>query len=136
MNIVKGDMAIVGPRPQLVRDMVFMSPEQRKRHSVRPGLTGLAQVRGRNAISWEGKLSTDLEYLNRISFLGDLKIILKTVSCVLRREGISEVGFETAEDFGDYLLRTGQVSKEEYQTKQEEAKFLLHRGRENEHSVH
>ena len=78
-NIFKGDMSIVGPRPQLVRDMVFMTPEQRLRHTVMPGLTGLAQVSGRNAISWEDKLATDLRYIRRITFLGDVKIVLLTV---------------------------------------------------------
>ena len=81
MNIVKGDMAIIGPRPQLVRDMVFMTPEQRKRHTVRPGLSGLAQVRGRNAISWDGNI--DLEYISHITFLGDLKIIGQTIMSVV-----------------------------------------------------
>ena len=79
VNILKGDMSLVGPRPQLVRDMVFMTPEQRMRHGVRPGLSGLAQVRGRNAISWEGKLATDLEYIQKVTFWGDVKIIFLTV---------------------------------------------------------
>ena len=78
-NIFKGDMSIVGPRPQLVRDMVFMTPEQRLRHTVMPGLTGLAQVSGRNAISWEDKLAADLRYIRQITFLGDVKIVLLTV---------------------------------------------------------
>ena len=78
-NIFKGDMSIVGPRPQLVRDMVFGTPEQRLRHTVMPGLTGLAQVSGRNAISWENKLATDLRYIRRITFLGDVTIVLLTV---------------------------------------------------------
>ncbi len=125
INILKGDMAIIGPRPQLVRDMVFMTTEQRRRHDVRPGLSGLAQVRGRNAISWEGKLSTDLEYIEKITFLGDLKIILETVGKVFKREGVSAEGMETAEDFGDYLLRTGKVTREEYDRKQREALELL-----------
>lgn len=125
VNILKGDMAIIGPRPQLVRDMVFMTPEQRRRHDVRPGLSGLAQVRGRNAISWEGKLATDLEYIKKITFLGDVKIILETVAKVFKKEGISAEGMETAEDFGDYLLRTGKVSKAEYDRKQKEALELL-----------
>ena len=77
-NILIGDMAIVGPRPQLVRDMVFMNETVRKRHNVRPGLTGLAQVMGRNAISWEEKFKWDLEYIRHISFLNDLKIIWLT----------------------------------------------------------
>lgn len=125
VNILKGDMAIIGPRPQLVRDMVFMSPEQRRRHTVRPGLSGLAQVRGRNAISWEGKLSTDLEYIQKITFLGDLKIILATVKSVLKREGVTMEGMETAMDYGDVLLAEGKVTKEEYDRKQAEAKELL-----------
>ena len=124
-NILKGDMAIIGPRPQLVRDMVFMSDEQRKRHSVRQGLSGLAQVSGRNAISWENKLNYDLEYIENITFLGDCKIILRTVASVFKSEGITADDMATAEDFGDYLLRNGKVSEEEYDNKQEEARLLL-----------
>ena len=124
-NIFKGDMSIVGPRPQLVRDMVFMTPEQRLRHTVMPGLTGLAQVSGRNAISWEDKLATDLRYIRRITFLGDVKIVLLTVKKVFCREDISAAGMDTAEDLGDYLLRTAQVSEEAYQELQAESKALL-----------
>lgn len=125
INILKGDMSVIGPRPQLVRDMVFMTPEQRRRHSVRPGLSGLAQVRGRNAISWEGKLATDLEYIEKITFWGDVKIVLLTVKKFLCREDISAEGMETAEDFGDYLLRTGEVTREEYDRRQAESRELL-----------
>lgn len=125
INILKGDMAIVGPRPQLVRDMVFMIPEQRKRHTVRQGLTGLAQVSGRNGITWEQKIDYDLQYIENISFLGDVKIILKTVQKVFVRDGISAEGMDTAEDLGDYLLRTGGVSGGEYEEKQKEARQLL-----------
>ena len=124
-NIFKGDMSIVGPRPQLVRDMVFMTPEQRLRHTVMPGLTGLAQVSGRNAISWEDKLATDLRYIQHITFLGDVKIVLLTVKKVFCREDISTDGMDTAEDLGDYLLRTAQVSEEAYQELQAESKALL-----------
>ena len=124
-NIFKGDMSIVGPRPQLVRDMVFMTPEQRLRHTVMPGLTGLAQVSGRNAISWEDKMATDLRYIHRITFLGDVKIVLLTVKKVFCREDISADGMDTAEDLGDYLLRTAQVSEEAYQELQDESKELL-----------
>ena len=125
-NILKGDMSVVGPRPQLVRDMVFMTAEQRKRHCVRPGLTGLAQVSGRYAIDWEKKLAYDLEYLKRITFLGDVKIIWKTVQkALLSQEGIIGEGMATAEDFGDYLLRLEKVSWEEYEGKQLEGKRLL-----------
>lgn len=124
-NIFKGDMSIVGPRPQLVRDMVFMTPEQRLRHTVMPGLTGLAQVSGRNAISWEDKLATDLRYIRRITFLGDVKIVLLTVKKVFCREDISADGMDTAEDLGDYLLRTAQVSEEAYQKLQAEDRELL-----------
>lgn len=124
-NILKGDMSVIGPRPQLVRDMVFMTPAQRMRHSVRPGLSGLAQVRGRNAISWEGKLATDLEYIEKITFLGDCKILFLTVKKFICREDITAEGMETAEDFGDYLLRTAQVSREEYEERQAESRQLL-----------
>ena len=128
-NILKGDMSVIGPRPQLVRDMTFMTAEQRRRHCVRPGLSGLAQTRGRNALSWDGKLATDLEYIENITFLGDLKIIADTVKQVFFREkgiegsDVDEV--DITDDFGDYLLKAGRVSKEEYDIKMNEAKELL-----------
>lgn len=125
INILKGDMAIIGPRPQLVRDMVFMTEEQRHRHDVRPGLSGLAQVSGRNAISWENKLSTDLEYIEKVTFKDDLQIIFQTISKVFKREGISEEGMETAEDFGDYLLRTKKITQDEYDRLQNVACSLM-----------
>lgn len=128
-NILKGDMSIIGPRPQLVRDMVFMTEKQRKRHSVRPGLSGLAQVNGRNDIDWEDKLDWDLKYIEKITFLGDVKIIFQTVmKAFIKQEGITEGDMATAQDFGDYLLDKGKVSKEEYESRQIEAKGLLARG--------
>lgn len=124
-NILVGNMAIIGPRPQLVRDMVFMSDEQRNRHNVRPGLSGLAQVKGRNSISWEDKLDWDLKYIKKITLFGDISLIFKTVIKVFKRDGITAEGEATAEDFGDYLLSTGQISKEEYDQKQEKSANLL-----------
>src|SRR5690554_5605365 len=97
-NIIKGDMSIVGPRPQLVSDMYFMTTEQRRRHIVRPGLTGWAQVNGRNNISWEEKLSFDLQYIEKVTFLKDLEIIFLTIIKVFKRDGIKSEGFDTAED--------------------------------------
>ena len=117
INILKGDMAIVGPRPQLIRDMLFMTDEQRKRHTVRQGLTGLAQVNGRNNVTWEEKINYDLEYIENITFLNDLKIIFKTIAKVFKKEDISTDGMETAEDLCDYLLRTNKITKEEYDRK-------------------
>ena len=117
INILKGDMAIVGPRPQLIKDMLFMTEEQRKRHTVRQGLTGLAQISGRNNISWEEKINYDLKYIDRVTFYGDLKIILKTVEKVFKKEDIETEGMETAEDLCDYLLRTGKINREEYKEK-------------------
>ena len=125
-NILKGDMSVVGPRPQLVRDMVFMTEEQNKRHSVKPGLTGLAQISGRNAISWEGKLAYDLEYIKDITFLKDFKIVMMTVvKAFIKQEDISQEGFDTAEDFGDYLLRTNLIEEDYYNDRQIEAQKLL-----------
>ena len=128
-NILKGDMSVVGPRPQLVRDMVFMTPEQRRRHSVRPGLTGLAQTRGRNALSWEKKLAADLEYIQHITFWGDVKIVFDTVKQVFFHQkglpGEAQDEVEITDDYGDYLLKRGAVSREEYEEKQAMALALL-----------
>jgi len=126
INILKGDMSVVGPRPQLVRDMVFFSDEQMKRQSVTPGLTGLAQISGRNGITWEEKINFDLEYIKNITFFGDCKIIFLTVwKAFVKSEGVSQEGMDTAEDFGDYLLRCGAVTKEEYDIKQKESLELI-----------
>lgn len=124
-NILMGDMSIVGPRPQLVRDMVFMTPEQRNRHNVCQGLTGLAQCNGRNGISWEKKFEYDLQYIENITFWGDVKIILRTVKSVFMREGISEDNMATAEDLGDYLLRIGAVDRSAYDANYMDALQLL-----------
>lgn len=88
INILKGDMAIVGPRPLLVEYLPYYTEEEKHRHDVRPGLTGLAQVNGRNSISWEEKFKYDVQYVKKITFLGDLKIILKTVKKTAKREDI------------------------------------------------
>ena len=126
INILKGDMSIVGPRPQLVRDMVFMTPEQRMRHSVCPGLTGLAQVSGRNNITWEQKFQYDLDYIeNGITLLGDVKILFMTVGKVFRREDTVREGTVSDMDFGDWLLQKGEVTEETYNERQKEAKELL-----------
>lgn len=126
INIIRGDMSIVGPRPQLVRDMVFMTPLQRKRHSVMPGLTGHAQVNGRNNISWEQKFHYDLEYIeNGITFVNDARIVFKTIGKVFNREDTVREGTQSDIDLGDYLLEHGEVTQEEYDRLQKEAKELL-----------
>lgn len=125
-NILNGTMSVIGPRPQLVRDMVFMTDTQRMRHTAKPGLSGLAQVNGRNAISWEEKINWDLKYIEKVSFKEDLKIILETVKkAFIKQEGITQDDMATAEDFGDYLLRTEKVDKENYDKKQVEARTIL-----------
>lgn len=128
--ILNGTMTLIGPRPQLVRDMVFMSDEQRMRHTAKPGLSGLAQVSGRNAISWDKKLQYDLDYIKHVSFGRDLKILFKTVEkAFIKQEGITEEGSVTAADYGDYLLKTKKISKEEYDKKQKEAELVLNNER-------
>ena len=124
-NIFVGHMSIVGPRPQLVRDMIFMNDEQRNRHNKRPGLTGLAQVNGRNNITWEQKFEYDLEYIKKISLFKDIRIILLTVLKVFKRSDIARDGMETDIDFGDWLMGEGKIKKNQYDSKQAEAKELL-----------
>lgn len=114
INIIKGDMSVVGPRPQLVRDMVFFTKEQMKRQTVYPGLTGLAQICGRNNVTWEEKFKYDLDYIEDINFLEDMRIIYRTVFKVANQDDIRTEGMETAEDLGDYLLRIERITTDEY----------------------
>lgn len=129
INILVGDMSLVGPRPQLVRDMVFMDDSVRKRHTVRPGLTGLAQVSGRNAISWDDKFKYDLEYIESITFARDFKIVMATITGAFSsavgkaNEAITDI----TDDYGDYLLKQGRVRPSEYEMKQNLAKEILER---------
>ena len=99
LNILKGDMSIVGPRPLLVKYLPLYNAEQRRRHEVRPGLTGLAQVNGRNLLTWEERFSLDVEYVQNLSLIGDAKILIKTVAVVFKRDGINSETSSTMEDF-------------------------------------
>ena len=126
LNVLKGDLALVGPRPQLVRDMVFMTARQRRRHEVRPGLTGLAQINGRNNITWEQKFEYDLAYIEKdITARGDIAILLKTVVKVFKRADTVRDGTASDIDLGDWLMREGKIDSGEYREKQQEAKELL-----------
>ena len=126
VNILCGHLALCGPRPFLVRDCVFMTEQQRRRHDVRPGLTGLAQVNGRNNITWEQKIEYDLQYIDRgITFAGDVKILLQTVGKVLKRSDTVREGTVSDMDFGDWLMAEGKVDLKTYEKKQEEARELL-----------
>jgi Sugar transferases involved in lipopolysaccharide synthesis len=125
-NILKGDMSLIGPRPQLVRDMVFMTQQQRRRHTAKPGLSGLAQVMGRNTISWDEKLDWDLKYLENICFAEDLRIVWLTVKQLFAwSKAENREGTDVAADYGDVLLASGRVSRAEYDRLQGEALRLL-----------
>ena len=113
-NIFAGQMSIVGPRPLLIKDRAFMTAEQRKRHTVRQGLTGLAQVNGRNCIGWDEKLAYDLEYISKITLWRDLGIILKTVVKVFKRADINREGTASDMDYGDWLLAEDRITQDEY----------------------
>lgn len=123
--ILRGTMSVIGPRPQLVRDMVFMSDEQRMRHTAKPGLTGLAQVKGRNAVTWEEKIDWDLKYIERVSFWGDVKILFETVAVVFKRSGITDGENATALDYGDALLKAGKIGKPKYDAEMAHARILI-----------
>ena len=113
-NIFVGQMSIVGPRPQLVKDMFFMNEEQRHRHDVRPGLSGLAQVSGRNNITWEQKFAFDLEYIRKITLPRDARIVIKTALVVLSRKDTVREGTASDMDYCDWLLKEGRISSQEY----------------------
>ena len=125
INILKGDMSFIGPRPQLVKDFVFFNEEVMKRQSVRPGLSGLAQVNGRNNISWEKKFEYDLQYVKRVTFLKDCVIFFKTIGKVFKRSDIDKDGFATDEDYGDYLLRTNKINADYYNQRVSYSKELV-----------
>ena len=124
-NILKGDMSIVGPRPQLVRDMVFFTEEEMHRQDITPGLTGLAQISGRNNIDWKERFAYDLQYIQNISLQEDLRIIWRTIFKVSQQEDIATDGMETSEDYGDWLLRQEKINSLEYADKQKQAKHLI-----------
>lgn len=125
INILKGEMSVIGPRPLLVKDYVFFDDEIMRRQSVRPGLSGLAQVKGRNNISWEDKFKYDLEYCKKISFFRDVKLIFQTIfSAFVKKENVNRDGFDTDEDYGDYLLRNNTITSHEYELKINESKHI------------
>lgn len=125
-NIFKGDMSIIGPRPKLIKDMVFYNEEQNVRALVRPGLTGLAQVNGRNNITWEEIFEYDKEYVKNISLWLDTKIFFKTIINVIKKKDIVEQD-KTKQNyyFGDYLLETSQITQEEYDEKKNLAQEII-----------
>ena len=116
INILKGNMSVIGPRPLLVKDYVFFDERIMKRQSVKPGLSGLAQVNGRNNITWEQKFDYDLEYIKRISFWNDIAIVFSSFfKAFVKKDDVDRDGFDTDEDYGDYLLRTKQISLDQYE---------------------
>ena len=111
-NILKGEMSVIGPRPLLVKYLPYYSEEQHHRHDVRPGLSGYAQVHGRNAVNWDDKFRMDLEYVNHVTFLGDVKIILDTIlKAFIKQEGISSETCATMEDFTEYVQAKAATGK-------------------------
>lgn len=125
INIILGQVSVVGPRPHLVSDMMFYSEDAYRRQLVKPGLTGLAQISGRNNITWEEKFNYDLEYIDKMGFFYDLGLIFKTIGKVLKKEDIATEGMVTHEVYGDYLLRLGAIDKETYDDKNRQAKIIL-----------
>lgn len=118
INVIRGDMSFVGPRPLSIQYLPYYSDDERRRHSVRPGITGLAQVSGRNSISWDDKFSNDLAYIENLSFQTDLSILLRTLKKVLARTGVGYRGEGGVEDFDSYrrrqLMNGIEISGEDY----------------------
>ncbi len=129
-NILKGDMSFVGPRPRMVEECVFLDSEHQDRFKVRPGITGWAQVNGRNDITFDKVVEFDKEYVEKISFWFDIKILFKTIGCVFKKKGINKQGTVSNEFHGDYLLRTNQITQEYYDEKHGEAKKLIDEAKE------
>ncbi len=111
-NILLGQMSLIGPRPLLVQYLPWYSEEQRRRHLVRPGLTGYAQAHGRNEVDWDDKFAMDVKYVSNITFINDIKIIIDTIKIVLKREGISSTTSATMESFIDYCKQKGRKPRD------------------------
>ena len=127
INILKGDMSVIGPRPLLVKDYVFFNEKIMKRQSVKPGLSGLAQINGRNNISWEAKFEQDLLYIKKISLWQDILIVLKSFfKAFVKRDDIVREGFDTDEDYGDYLFRIKAIKNDQYYAGLERAKQVIY----------
>lgn len=124
-NILKGDMSIIGPRPRMVQECVFLDETQKTRFKVRPGITGWAQVNGRNSITFDKVVMYDKDYVENLSLWMDIKIFFKTIGYVFCRKGINKEGTVSNEFHGDYLLRTGQINEEYYNAKMAEAKQMI-----------
>ena len=128
-NILKGDMSLIGPRPLLIRYLPYYTKEEFRRHDVRPGLTGLAQVNGRNALNWEDRFRYDLMYVDHLTFAMDLKIIFMTVGKVLKGSGSLSGAAQTVADFDAYRedqLHQGLISKENLQFSETRSEYLSH----------
>lgn len=123
-NVLVGDMSIIGPRPQLLKDFLFMSQKEKQRYKLKPGITGLAQVSGRNRISWEKKFEYDIFYINNVNFFLDIKIFFLTIIKVLFRKDINSDNMCTSEDLGDYLLRNNKISQEKFNEKIEQYELI------------
>lgn len=124
-NILKGEMSFIGPRPRIIEECVFLRDDQKTRFLVRPGITGWAQVNGRNSITFDKVVEYDKEYVENLTFWMDIKIIFKTIKCLFKHDDINKQGTTSNEFHGDYLLRTGQVDKDYYDAKIAEAMKII-----------
>lgn len=128
-NILKGDMSIIGPRPRMVQECVFLDDQQQSRFMVRPGITGWAQVHGRNLITFDRVIEYDKYYVENLSLWLDIKIVFKTIGYVFSRKGINKEGTVSNEFHGDFLLRTGQINEDYYNKKISQANEMIMKAR-------